>query len=346
MTDPIDPTTKILTRRTKNELKQITKLIRETNYILTQTTNLQEITTNLNWKYALLEERSNIITETIGKPQIPTIEILAREILKANENKQARRFGQQLTPSVVKAPIDITKPIIEQLAKTTITEPVRLSSKIVPQTTNNTDLKETHHHYVGFYSKSVLPKLPNKVLIKTPTAGVITTVVNEPCINMGYSGNETIITEQPIVKIDKTTEVPPGSLVVNTETNEPIGAITSSITLGKQKAYPVQDGFRRYNAHLAMKVERATKIKPIAYADKQFDNKQQLMQYLNGLPPNNSNVKATLLTDKDNMNTQLIIHEQGRNIANIHLRHRLIDIYNEQPPYKPYTDSTCHREGF
>lgn len=341
MTDSTDvPDTKILTRRTKNELKQITKLIRETNYILTQTTDLETIKINLHWKHTLLTERNKIITETIGLDIIPEVDIIAIEIKRLNLKKQIRRFERQ----------DVQRTTTEQstpeLKAVELPKPIKMKSEITMADKTNINLKDSQHHYAGFYSSKVLQPLNNKVAIKTKNDKVVTTVINEPCINIGKSGLDTIITEQPIVKIDNDVDVPPGSLVMHPDTQEIYGAITSRQKIGKQTAYPVQDGFRRANVHLSVPLQREIKSKPIAYADKQFDNKNELTEYLSKLPPQDPSVKATLLTDRDNMNTQLIIHSYGRNIANIQLRHRLVDPYHEPPKYKPYTASTCHREGF
>lgn len=320
-----------------NDLKHITKLIRETNFIITQADQLEQITTNLTFKQYLLEARTEIMAKYQPTTPIDIIE-LATNILAKNKERMARKYA---TTSE---------------AKTPTTPPTKRKVAIVPHPTlklatkDNTKLKATHHHYPGFYSDTVLP--PCERTVEIEVKGQQKKIIGHPrnsTVNYGFSGSDTIITVQPTIMVPKETieDIPQGSIVTNYEGKQAVSMITGKIDMGAYDAYPIQNGFRETNIHLNTRVTRMVKTKPILYADKQFDTKQQLTEYLSTLEPKPDTFKATLVTDVHNKNTQLVLHSRGHMIANIHLRHRLCDKYaTELPEYIPYVEDTTHHSGF
>lgn len=338
-TKPAATTQSTLTKTEANELKHITKNIRETNYIITQSIDLETITNNLIFKQYLLETRNKIISKFTTTIDIG-IQQLAADVLTKNQLKQARRYDTNPSKETDTPKAPIVKQQVSIMAHPTLA----LATK------GNTKLKATHHHYPGFYSSTVLPPCERTVEIKT--ADNVAPVIGHPrdlAVNYGYSGSDTIIAVQPTMMIRKeiAEDIPQGSIVTNFDTKQPIGLITGKIEMNEYNAYPIQNGFRETNIHLNTRVTRTIKTKPIIYADKQFDTKQELNEYITSLPDNPSNFKATLVTDEYNRNTQLVLHTHGHMIANIQLRHRLCDKYKTQNvAYKPYETTTMHESGF
>ncbi|AIY60609.1 hypothetical protein [Dendrolimus punctatus cypovirus 22] len=194
---------------------------------------------------------------------------------------------------------------------------------IVLATDENSYVKRTHHHYAGFYSKNILPPIcrDRAVDVNGKTYKLYDSMKT---LNVQSSGNDTILTIEPIIFTPD--ELPKGAVVTNYGTNETVSLITSSYDtqhVNGHKGYPVNDGFKNINIHLAAPVEHVQKTKPIAYADKQFDTKAELIEYLKTVKPL-PKIKAHLYTDKHNRGSQLIIHYDGVNIANIHLRARVV----------------------
>lgn len=337
---PNVPIERKLTRLTKThalELKQITKTLRETNYCITQAMDLETATQHLTFKQYLLETRNDILTNYKPTTQNIDIEQLARGILKNNLAKLMKK--QQARTTDIEPP---STPESQRKVAAVKNEHLKLALK------DNVVLKTTHHHYAGFYSDVVLPPTDKTVKIETKDGKTIVARKDSPVINFGYSGQDTIITVQPTALVDKEIcdDIPTGSVVRNYETGEVTGLITSKMQMGHFDVYPIQDGFRHPNIHLNNRVTHQIKRKPIVYADKQFDTKQELVKYIAANPDKPTTYKSTLYTDAENKYTQLIIHDKGHTIANIQLRHRLINKYQKEPPqYKPYKQDTAHLSG-
>lgn len=202
---------------------------------------------------------------------------------------------------------DGTIELEDAIAENTSTDDVVLA------TDENTHLKETHHHYCGFYSKNILPPLTDSVKI----LGKLYNVTKEMVLDIATSGKDTIMT---LKKTINTTDIIPLGTPVYTSAGKICGMITSKL----DNMYLLQDGFKNLNLHLTnLKVEFQTKVKPICYAGKQFANKKELIDYLNSTKRPTA-LMATIY-HRDKNEAQLIVHKDGVNIINQHFRHRVRD---------------------
>lgn len=284
----------------RTAIKAIEKDIRSVNYLITQADDYDTM-------YYLMCLRKDLLRDlkrTRDVTEYPDLSEDVQKQLEINHLKNAKRYNR-----LIETPIEEQNLVVE-------TEP-NVNYDIQLATARNRHLKETHHHYVGFYSNKVLPAINgNEVTI----AGKKYKLDKEPHITYGKSGDDTIVSE--VRTITTNDKIPLGTIVYN-KAKQPVSMIHNT-----GKKYAIQDGFTRTNIHLTkMTIDHQIKDKPIAYADKQFQNKQQLVDYLSLPDPIrdlNPNIHATIYTSPQLTNAQLIIHEAGRNIANLQLRHPLL----------------------
>lgn len=335
---PLD-TTPPRTRVTKNdalELKQLTKMLRENHQAMQHIVDIESMVTHVEFKQYIIESRNNILKKyrpTIPMDTVSIANILLERNLKKLHKPANKEEKQQVATPEMERKVAIAK-----------------DDNVIAATKTNTALKQTHHHYAGFYAKEVLPPVEKtiKCITKEGQENLAHVDFNNKAVNYGYSGNDTIITVQPVATVNKDIcpDLPLGTIVKNYESNVTSGMITGKITTGNYDQYPVQNGFRETNIHINTRAVHKYKTKPIVYADKQFSNKAELNEYLATLNTK-PNIGAIIYTDSENKHTQLILHSQGHTVANVQLRHRLCDKYQTNPPlYTPYKNDTCHASGF
>jgi hypothetical protein len=181
-------------------------------------------------------------------------------------------------------------------------------------TDNNTELKKTHHHYCGFYSKKILPEIDGPVKIMDK----IYYFTKELIMDVKRSANDVIMTLKNV--IETTDEIKIGTLVKDMQ-NRIVSVVTTKI----DNKYLIQNSFKHLNIHLSnTSLQFQTKVKPICYADKQFVTKEELVDYLNKPNKTKTPVTATVF-HRDRKQAQLIVHKDGHNILNQHIRHAIYD---------------------
>ena len=178
------------------------------------------------------------------------------------------------------------------------------------------ELKKTLHHNVGFYSEKLNTStiLPQVVSVQ----GVEYSVDQKRYVNIAYDGETLTCQEQPTVLIVDSLE--PG--VLTSFNSKPFGVITNAYN----NYYCIHPGFTApfYRFSNLKSVTVRPKSYPMAYADKFFSNKADLVAYLEA-PAEASPRAATINTTCDS--TQLIVHENGREIVNIIFRRPLVNRY-------------------
>lgn len=185
------------------------------------------------------------------------------------------------------------------------------------------DVKNTYHHYCGFYSKYVLPSIcsSNEVMIDN----TVYTVSNDRVIDWFYDGIDTIVTEKRLLYTDD--ELPDGLVIYNNDSNKSLQRPVGVICGGHSGVYPIQDGFKLFNLHLSnVRVSAQLKTKIIAYADRQFDSKSQLVHYLNELKCTNNDkctkeLRSTIFYKNNSKESQLTVSDgNGQQLLNMHFR--------------------------
>ncbi|ABC61182.1 unknown [Choristoneura occidentalis granulovirus] len=185
---------------------------------------------------------------------------------------------------------------------------------LVPFGVNNISLKQTHHHYCGFYSLNILASIINNVVI---IDNIHYEVSNDTAIDWAFDGEDTIITEKRLLYTNA--DLPLYATIFNLN-HDIVGMVLRGIQTSDGKyCYALQDGFRLYNNHLSnVNLIVREKQKIIAYADRQFDNKQELVDYLNNDEEHKNS--GAILYHTNTKNAQLILYKKGLQISNCHLR--------------------------
>lgn len=181
------------------------------------------------------------------------------------------------------------------------------------------NFKKTYHHYVGFYSSCVLSSCepPSQV-----TVGLIDFPLDGPTVvNYSFDGHDLIVQEQ-LTFLSSSNFVMAGYSVKTDD--KPRGIITNSY---QNKYYPVCGEFYKpfFMVSNLSKVTVTSKSKMIAYAGEQFDNKNELVEYIRQPHPKSSR-EAVIY--RNGNHTQVIVFEDGLNVVNYHLRSPLVTEYN------------------
>lgn len=195
-----------------------------------------------------------------------------------------------------------------------------MQSSLVPFGGNTTlHLKQTHHHYCGFFSLHLLATIIDNVVV---IDGQQYTVSDDTAIDWAYDGQDTIVTEKRLLYTDD--ELPLHSPIFNIE-NELVGLVLRGIqTLDGDWCYAIQDGFTAQNFHLSdVNLVVREKRRLISYADRQFDTKPDMLDYIDGVKRQLYTTSLTygaILYHVHKKNAQLVIHQNGLQIVNCHLR--------------------------
>jgi hypothetical protein len=180
--------------------------------------------------------------------------------------------------------------------------------------------KSTHHHYCGFYSLYIMATIIDGVVV---IGGKQYKVSEETAIDWAYDGQDTIITEKRLLYTRDFLEA--HSLIYNVD-HQIVGILLSGMaTKDGDFCYAIQDGFKLYNNHLTgTNLIVREKIKPIVYADRQFDNKEELLKYLE---KGAAGRRGAILYHTAGQNAQLVLYdENGINYSNSHLRRRVFGV--------------------
>ncbi|AHJ14798.1 hypothetical protein [Inachis io cypovirus 2] len=206
-----------------------------------------------------------------------------------------------------------------------------IKENLVLATNETAFLAKTRHHYTGFYSKHILKPVPSDGIVMVNDTPYKTGSVKKVA-NAQKNGESTIITFEPC--LFTTDNLPAGSIVKDAEGGE-YGMITSHYeAFNKRKAYPIQNAFEYPSIMVSVPCEHRVKEKLMAYADKQFDKKGDLVAYIESLGPK-PDIGAIIYTDKYNKNPQLVVHANGHQIINMHLRKRIVGSFIAKAPYQP-----------
>ncbi|AKN80795.1 acetyltransferase-like protein [Diatraea saccharalis granulovirus] len=175
--------------------------------------------------------------------------------------------------------------------------------------------KRTHHHYCGFYS---LQQLSSIVDDKVVVNGKEYEVTGETAIDWAYDGVDTIVAEKRLVYSKE--EWPLHGVIYNIN-EEIVGLVGQGVkTADGDYCYAIQDGFNLYTNHLSnINLIVREKNKLIAYADKEFDDKNELIKYLDNTKGGGGEVGA-ILYHKNKKQAQLILYQSGVQLSNTHLR--------------------------
>ncbi|QKY64634.1 hypothetical protein [Agrotis ipsilon virus] len=180
--------------------------------------------------------------------------------------------------------------------------------------------KATKHHFVGFYGDKfpLISRKPEYVNILETLFKVSADLI----VNFSYDGKDCLL--QPQFYIVSPTDLPYGTLVKTLE-GVTMGCITNRMEPDK---YPIPLGTSTDLLFLSGIEKMSIKIKdhPIAYADKLFTSKEDLQAFL--IQDRSSTLRQLIVYRTLNgSETQVILHEDERNILSCHLRYPLIDNY-------------------
>ncbi|UXX41861.1 hypothetical protein [Psilogramma increta granulovirus] len=196
-----------------------------------------------------------------------------------------------------------------------------MQSSLVPFGGNNTlRLKQTHHHYCGFFSLDVLATIIDDVVVIDDKQH---TMSNSTAIDWAFDGEDTIVTEKRLLYTNE--ELPLHSPIFNIE-NKLVGLVLRGVqTLDNKWCYAIQDGFTGQNFHLSnVDLVVREKRKLISYADKQFDTKHDLVKYIDSVKNklNSNDIKnyGAILYHVNKKNAQLVLFQNGVQFLNCHLR--------------------------
>lgn len=200
-----------------------------------------------------------------------------------------------------------------------------MQSSLVPFAGNTTlHLKQTHHHYCGFFSLHVLATIIDNVVVIN---GRQYTVSEDTAIDWAFDGVDTIVTEKRLLYTEES--LPLHSPIYNIENNIVGLVLRGYVTTDGDWCYAIQNGFTAQNFHLSNNnLVVREKRKLISYADQQFDTKQKLVEYLEGLKNHDKdsfNIHKNLNTGAilyhvHKKNAQLVVYQNGIQILNCHLR--------------------------
>jgi hypothetical protein len=185
-------------------------------------------------------------------------------------------------------------------------------------------LKATHHHYPGFYSKTILPMvLPDRIVVVN---GKTYPLLEKKLVNYHFDTEDVIIDEQNTI-VENHDKFKDKTLVYNSA-----GQVISLITKRHDEYYPIVNGFTTTTAHLtnvSTVTIRHRKEQPIAYADKLFANKSDLVQFLQK-PADTENKLRHLIIYALKETTDFILYSGNRNIFILRFRSALADISCEE----------------
>lgn len=343
--DPMNP--KRNPRQAGNKIQQTRRDIANLNYIIKNTYSASDIMALRNYRSFLTASLVVYLTATnvsaFGIPHSDAESDQATEQEIKNRSAEIKRFKRdvqtlgagnstfidkleqqnaecQWRRDLVKENLELRSQLADlkcyqptgsiSLEDATVSAP---DDSLVLATDDNQELKNTHHHYCGFYSKTVLPPLTATVKI----LGKVYEVSKDLIYDIATSGKDTILTLKNTIQTKD--DIPIGTRVYTSA-----GKLCSMITSKIDDKYLIQNGFKNINLHLTnLKVNFQTKVKNICYADKQFTTKEELVRYLESDKPK-TELQATVY-HRDNNEAQLVIHKDGINIVNQHLRHRIRD---------------------
>lgn len=280
-----------LLKQTRIDLHNINMIIRETR-------DLDDTQTLVHYKNHLIKQLTQTIKQQPQLPQLAPTPPPKIPIVQESQQIPAEEVNDE-TSLPARDVSDMT------------------SNELAIAKPDNVGFKDTRHHYAGFYALNVVPPIDGDYVYIQDTRHYL---LPYTVVNFGYSGRDTIISVQRAIESE--THIPTGTPVYNSK-----GAVVSLITGNQDNIYPIQDGFNHENYHLSnIRVTVQNKTKIIAFADKQFDKKEQLVKYLKTQPPKTAD--EAILYDNNGKSTQLVVYRNGKNILNVHIRSRLINRYH------------------
>jgi hypothetical protein len=189
-----------------------------------------------------------------------------------------------------------------------------LAPTLIPFGNDTRQYKDTHHHYCGFFSLTLLACIVDDTVV---IDGKQYPVSDETAIDWAFDGEDTIVTEKRLLYTERALRLHTPIFNVH---NELVGLVLRGyITNDSDHCYAIQDGFKLYNNHLSgMNLVVREKRKPIAYADQQFDTKAELCVYLRA--PKHPNPTSAILYHSARKNAQLMLYRDGVQFSNSQLR--------------------------
>ncbi|AIS92057.1 hypothetical protein [Erinnyis ello granulovirus] len=200
-----------------------------------------------------------------------------------------------------------------------------MQSSVVPFGDNTFPIKQTHHHYCGFYSVQVLATIINNVVVVN---GKQYNVSDETAIDWAFDGEDTIVTEKRLLYTDE--ELPLHAPIYNID-HQLVGIVLAGMqTTDGDYCYAIQDGFKSLNIHLSnMNLVVREKRKMACYADQQFDTKQELVDYINNrrrIDEMGDSDHGAILYHVNKKNAQLVVFQNGLQVINCHLRKKVFGV--------------------
>lgn len=191
--------------------------------------------------------------------------------------------------------------------------------------------KSTHHHLVGYFQSYDVPLYigPPPINLLHYYSDINISLSSDKIVNWSFDGKDFIASPQyyishwdihrgDIIYLNCSLSVPP--------TNCSFPTVT---TCNSGSRWPIFTGFNTDTIQLSDVSEVFVKDRdattPIYYAGLGFRNKTALVNYLDSIEFNRPTIPRTVTIIKSLSGTQIILHENGRNIVNYHLREAGID---------------------
>lgn len=197
--------------------------------------------------------------------------------------------------------------------------------------------KDKYHHNVGYYSDAFVSysKVPTEVEVEG-VPGYHRVNIDYQYVNFSYDKTDLIVQSQPSIEYS-------GSLALGKRifTNDSsggkvmVGAVTNRyvhpVTL--RQYYPIGGGkfsnYYHFTRIAEFIIKRKSKL--IAYANREFDTKEELVSFLQESPQ--ASPRIAILYHTDIIDTvpsacQLIVSENSRNVVSIHFRKPAINKYD------------------
>lgn len=182
------------------------------------------------------------------------------------------------------------------------------------------ELKGRCHHYCGFFSDKLLSPIQSDATVRI---GDIEYKVEGTVLDHAFDGEDSIITEKRIVKVENQDDDNGAHLYDGAVVRNSLDQIVGLLTVRGDYRL-VQDAFKLFNVHLSRtKVTVQEKTKMIAYADRQFDTKLELVEYIASKDHKTGHDGCVIYHRKGGADAQIVTYRNGLQNLNIHTRQTL-----------------------
>lgn len=192
-------------------------------------------------------------------------------------------------------------------------------------------LKSTHHHLVGYFQSYDIPLYvgppPTHLLHFYPDISI--SLSSDKILNWSFDGTDFIASPQYYISH---WDIHRGDVIyLNCSLLDiPLNCTYPTVaTRNSGDKWPIFTGFNTDTIQLSDVSDVVVKVRdrttPIYYAGLGFTNKSALVNYLESIECHRPTLPRTVTIIKSDSGTQIILHENGRNIVSYHLRVASID---------------------